>query len=171
MEDGRADELPDLSQGVRLESLAEDALLSGRVGKQKVLLCRDGRQVRAFGGECPHLGGPLDEGLIQDGVVRCPWHHACFDLRTGAAIASPAFDPLTSYSVHIVEGLVKVGERIRPAEAAPPARLGGGDQRPMVIVGGGAAGFAAAQRYGELVGPAKLRSFRSINIIPTTGRF
>jgi nitrite reductase/ring-hydroxylating ferredoxin subunit len=79
---GQDDKLPDLTRGIRLNALASGKHLKGCVGKDKVLLWRDNPNVYAFEAECPHLGGPLDEGLIQDGAIRCPWHHATFDLRT-----------------------------------------------------------------------------------------
>jgi apoptosis-inducing factor 3 len=90
------------------------------------------------------LAAPLDEGLIQDGKIRCPWHHACFDLRTGAAITAPAFDSLTRYDVEIENGHVFVGKAAVSIPATPSAKPSPGKQGPMVIVGGGAAGFAAA---------------------------
>jgi apoptosis-inducing factor 3 len=144
MADGEDDKNPDLTRGVSLNLLASGKLLSGFVGKNKVLLWRDGRDVFAFGAECPHLGGPLDQGLIHDGAIRCPWHHACFNLQTGDAITAPAFDSLTRYGVQIGDGSVFVGGPIAPAQAAHSARPRDGKQGPMVIVGGGAAGFAAA---------------------------
>ncbi len=72
-----------------------------------------------------------------------PWHHACFDLRSGEALSAPAFDPLDRWKVEVEEGRAFVRERSGPAPAAPaptaahPARV--------VVVGGGAAGFAAAE--------------------------
>jgi len=119
-------------------------LLKGCVGNAKVILWRNRDQVHAFGAECPHLGGPLDEGLIQNGEVRCPWHHARFDLRTGAAITAPAFDPLTRYSAQIEDGLVFVGKPVASDQTAYSAKSGHDKFEPMVIIGGGAAGFAAA---------------------------
>jgi nitrite reductase (NADH) small subunit len=40
--------------------------------------------IRALDNECPHRGGPLAEGLIEEGKVVCPWHAWAFDAATGA---------------------------------------------------------------------------------------
>jgi 3-phenylpropionate/trans-cinnamate dioxygenase ferredoxin subunit len=51
---------------------------------------------------CTHDGGPLVEGEIVNGhEVRCPRHGARFDIRTGAALSLPAFEPTTAYEVYI----------------------------------------------------------------------
>src|SRR5438046_6019832 len=52
---------------------------------------------------CPHAGGPLSEGQVKDCKVTCPWHEADFDLKTGAVLSPPAFEPVKSYRV-VVEG-------------------------------------------------------------------
>ena len=51
---------------------------------------------------CTHDGGPLVEGTIVNGCeVKCPRHGARFDIRTGAAISFPAFEPTASYAVRV----------------------------------------------------------------------
>jgi 3-phenylpropionate/trans-cinnamate dioxygenase ferredoxin subunit len=51
---------------------------------------------------CTHDGGPLVEGEIVNGhEVRCPRHGARFDIRTGAALSLPAFEPTIAYDVYI----------------------------------------------------------------------
>ncbi|UVC14266.1 FAD-dependent oxidoreductase [Mesorhizobium onobrychidis] len=137
---------PDLVEGIALSDLPDGAKLLGHCGDEQVLLVRRGAEVFAIGATCTHYGGPLVDGLVVGDTVRCPWHHACFDLRTGEALRAPAFSPLACWSVEQRDDRIFVGEkRKRPA---PKQRDGGSGQVPekIVIVGGGAAGFAAAER-------------------------
>lgn len=56
-----------------------EVVVSGRI----VGLFRSGDEVLAIDGVCPHQGGPLAQGTIEQGCAVCPWHGWCFDLRTG----------------------------------------------------------------------------------------
>lgn len=136
---------PDLVQGIALADLPDGGKLVGRCGDDQVLLVRRGHEVFAVSATCTHYGGPLVDGLVADDAVRCPWHHACFDLRTGEALRAPAFNPLTCWAVEQRDGRVFVGDKLK--RTAPKPRSGGSGQVPekIVIVGGGAAGFAAAE--------------------------
>jgi NADPH-dependent 2,4-dienoyl-CoA reductase/sulfur reductase-like enzyme/nitrite reductase/ring-hydroxylating ferredoxin subunit len=131
---------PDLAQGIPSSALAEGAMLAGHVGDAKVLVVRRGGKVAALAAECTHYHGPLAEGLVVGDTIRCPWHHACFSIATGEALAAPALDPLACYVVSESEGRIVVGAK---KEQPRPAKLGGMGR--IVIVGGGAAGFAAAE--------------------------
>jgi NADPH-dependent 2,4-dienoyl-CoA reductase/sulfur reductase-like enzyme/nitrite reductase/ring-hydroxylating ferredoxin subunit len=110
-----------------------------------VLLARRGDELFAIGSTCSHYGGPLAEGLIVGETVRCPWHHACFSLRTGEALAAPAFNPMPCWRVERRDGKAFVREKVEPTQARKPARAASGKPNRIVIVGGGAAGFAAAE--------------------------
>src|ERR1700758_2029075 len=90
---------PDLTQGVAVETLADGALLAGHVGEDAVVLGRRGDEFFAVAATCTHYGGPLAEGLIVGDTLRCPWHHACFSLRTGEALRAPALSPIACWSV------------------------------------------------------------------------
>ena len=77
---------PDLAQGVASSDFSGETLL-GHVGDQDVLLVRSGPEIFAIDAHCSHYHGSLAEGLVVDESIRCPWHHACFDLRTGGGDA------------------------------------------------------------------------------------
>src|SRR3954454_21949001 len=127
---------PDLAQGVARAEFTGEMLL-GHVGDAEVLLVRSGPDICAIDAHCSHYHGPLAEGLVVGGTVRCPWHHACFDLRTGEAVRAPA---LTALAVWEVE---QEGERIfvrRKRESQKPPRTIVLGLEKIIIVGGGAAG-------------------------------
>src|SRR6185503_16518772 len=104
----------DLTKGISLADVADSGFLLGHVGDEAVLLVRQGAEVFAIGAECTHYHGPLAEGVVADGAVRCPWHHACFDLRTGEALHAPAFSPVACWRVEQKDGIVIVGDKIDP---------------------------------------------------------
>jgi NADPH-dependent 2,4-dienoyl-CoA reductase/sulfur reductase-like enzyme/nitrite reductase/ring-hydroxylating ferredoxin subunit len=138
---------PDLAQGIPLDDLSDGGMLGGHSGEEAVLLARRGDEFFAIGSTCSHYGGPLAEGLIVDDTVRCPWHHARFSLRTGEAIGAPAFNPVACWRVEQRDGKVLVREKIERAdrrESVKPGTASAKSER-VVIVGGGAAGFAAAE--------------------------
>ena len=137
----------DLSKGVALSSFPESGMLTGHVGEDEVLLVRRDGQVFAVSAHCTHYHGPLADGLVVDGTVRCPWHHACFDLSTGEALHAPAFDPLGCWKVEQRDGVVFVGEKL---PAPKPKSQGSKSPGKIVIAGGGAAGFAAAEMLRRL---------------------
>jgi len=132
---------PDLAAGVVAGDVKDGAALAGHAHGKPVLLVRRGAELFAIGATCSHYGGPLAEGLVVDDTVRCPWHHACFSLRTGKALRAPALNPVPCFGVEQREGKVfVVGER--PAGAAPSPVTA---PPSVVIVGAGAAGNAAAE--------------------------
>jgi NADPH-dependent 2,4-dienoyl-CoA reductase/sulfur reductase-like enzyme/nitrite reductase/ring-hydroxylating ferredoxin subunit len=136
---------PDLTAGVAVNDLADGAMILGHIGEEGVLLARRGEEFFAIGAQCTHYSGPLADGLLVDDTVRCPWHHACFSLRTGEALRAPALSPVACWAVEVRGGEVFVQSK-REAPAAKEGPTTGSDQpRNIVIVGGGAAGFAAAQ--------------------------
>ena len=131
---------PDLAQGISLSDLEDGGKLLGHAGGEAVLVVRRGEEIFAIGATCTHYGGPLAEGLVVEDTVRCPWHHACFSLRTGEAVRAPALNPVACYRVERQGDRITVGKKI---EEAPRREASGPD--PVVIVGAGAAGNAAAE--------------------------
>jgi NADPH-dependent 2,4-dienoyl-CoA reductase/sulfur reductase-like enzyme/nitrite reductase/ring-hydroxylating ferredoxin subunit len=133
---------PDLTQGVALSDFV-DGRLVGHVGDEEVLLVQSGAEIFAIGAHCTHYHGPLAEGIVTDGTVRCPWHHACFDLRNGEAVRAPAFSPVDCWTVDQRDNRIFVRKKREPTKLRPLASTNLPSR--IVIVGGGAAGFAAAE--------------------------
>ena len=136
---------PDLSQGISLDQLADGKMLVGHVGGEDVLLVRRGKDIFAVGAHCTHYHGPLVDGLVVGDTVRCPWHHACFDLRTGEALEAPALSPIACWPVEQRDGKIWVSEKREQPQPKPRGKIAGSAPEKIVIVGGGAAGFAAAE--------------------------
>src|SRR5437870_3162173 len=103
---------PDLSKGVPLSSIRDGGSLLGHVGDDAVLLVRHAAEVFAIGAECTHYHGPLAEGVVADRIVRCPWHHACFDIRTGEALHAPALSPVACWKLEQQGGSVIVRDKL-----------------------------------------------------------
>ena len=134
---------PDLAAGMRVTGLPPDAMVHGHVGEDEVVLARAGSEWFAVGARCTHYKGRLDKGLIVGDTIRCPLHHACFSLRTGDALRAPAFDPIPRWRVEVLGEVVFVREKLPPPAAPAPldkAKM----PESIIIIGGGAAGSAAA---------------------------
>src|SRR5215467_15969019 len=138
----------DFGAGVDAKTVRESEPLLGHANGEPVLLVRRGADLLAIGATCTHYGGPLAEGLIDGDEVRCPWHHACFDLRTGEALRSPALSPVARWNVEQRnEKIFITGKRERDplSPTYPVTRDRSAPARAIVIVGAGAAGSAAAE--------------------------
>lgn len=133
---------PDLAKGVSLTAF-EDGKLLGHVGEEDVLLVQAGSEIFAIEPACSHYHGPLAEGLVVGDTIRCPWHHACFSLRTGEATRPPALNALAVWEVTRDRDNIVV-QRKRDAPKPSAAHRSASTPEKFVIVGGGAAGFAAA---------------------------
>ena len=146
MADAQNTAKPDFRSGFPLKRLADGGMVFGHVDGEEAILARRGDAVFAVGAHCTHYHAPLAEGLIDGDTVRCPWHHACFSLRTGEALRGPALDPIACWQVEQVGDTVFVRDKL--PEPGPATRQSSGTSRQgpasVVIVGGGAAGLAAA---------------------------
>lgn len=137
---------PDFGAGIALAELPTSGTLAGRVEGTPVLLSRPGGEWHAVSGTCSHYGAPLAEGLVEGDTVRCPWHHACFSLRTGEALEAPAFAALARWRVEVVGDRLFVRAATDEARAQPVHAPRPGTPKRIVLVGGGAAAFACAER-------------------------
>jgi NADPH-dependent 2,4-dienoyl-CoA reductase/sulfur reductase-like enzyme/nitrite reductase/ring-hydroxylating ferredoxin subunit len=132
----------DFKKGVRATDVADGGSLLGHADGEPVLLARAGAEIFAVGATCTHYSGPLAEGLVVGDKVHCPWHHACFSLRTGEAVQAPALNPVACFQVEQRgDTLYVLGKKPDArAKVAPKSAPGS-----VLIVGGGAAGHAAAE--------------------------
>ncbi|HEY7876576.1 MAG TPA: FAD-dependent oxidoreductase [Gemmatimonadaceae bacterium] len=139
---------PDFTQGVSITDLDDGVMLLGHASGEPVLMVRRGAEVFAIGATCTHYGGPLAEGVLEGDSVHCPWHHACFSVRTGEALRAPALNPVACWPVECRDGKAYVTRKVEREPLAPtpnPSPRSGPSPKSIVIVGGGAAGNAAAE--------------------------
>jgi nitrite reductase/ring-hydroxylating ferredoxin subunit/uncharacterized membrane protein len=94
------------------DELGRDKHRTVRAGGVWVLLRRDqDGSVTAIGARCSHLGGPLGEGPIENGVVTCPWHGSQFRLADGSVCRGPATHPQQVFDVRTEGGRLLVRPR------------------------------------------------------------
>lgn len=78
-----------------------------RVGAYEVAIFHAGGEFYALENNCPHQGGPIAEGWLEDTIVACPWHGWCFDVRTGKMTLGD-FARVPKFAVRIEGGDVYV---------------------------------------------------------------
>src|SRR5213592_1553770 len=132
---------PDFEKGCNIDEVPDGGMLLGHAFDEAILVARRGKEIFGIGATCTHYGGPLAKGLMVDCTVRCPWHHARFDLRTGEAIAAPALNNVACYKIEKRgERFFVIGKIDKNAERRPKS-----SPVSVVIIGAGAAGGAAAE--------------------------
>ena len=99
---------PDLEKGIEASSVGAGKMIAGHAFGKPVLLAHVEPNWFAVGAKCTHYGGPLAEGVLVGETIRCPWHHACFELRNGAASHAPALNDLPCYNVLLENDVVRV---------------------------------------------------------------
>jgi apoptosis-inducing factor 3 len=162
MAEGEGAPKPDFRNGFLVRDLPDGGMVLGQVDAEDVILVRRGGEFFAVGAVCTHYHGPLSDGLVVGDTVRCPWHHACFSLRTGEALRAPALDPISCWRAEKVGDKAFVREKL--AQPAATTAVFSKNSSPncspnsssksssnskalptsVVIVGGGGAGLAAA---------------------------
>jgi nitrite reductase/ring-hydroxylating ferredoxin subunit len=132
---------PELTQGVPFADIPDGGILVGQAAGEPVLLVRRGNDVWAVAAACGHWGAPLADGIVVDSQIRCPWHHAWFDCRTGEAVGPPSPRDITTWEVSRDGDRVRVGAKRKPAA---PRESRGGPASVVMVGAGGAADMAAA---------------------------
>jgi apoptosis-inducing factor 3 len=151
---------PDLTQGIEINGVKPGELIAGHAFGEPVLLAHVAPNWFAVGAKCTHYGADLSEGVLVNETIRCPWHHACFELRNGAASCAPALNDLPSYSVLVENNIVRVTGKRDQARFRTDGAASRGSRAPekvvldenpargprsVFIVGASAAGIACAE--------------------------
>ena len=93
--------MADFMSVAKAAELGPGQMLLVEIGDEEIVVANANGQYYAFSAECPHAGGPLDEGEVEGTVVVCPWHGAEFDINTGEALTPPAQDNIDTYKVRV----------------------------------------------------------------------
>jgi NADPH-dependent 2,4-dienoyl-CoA reductase/sulfur reductase-like enzyme/nitrite reductase/ring-hydroxylating ferredoxin subunit len=145
---------PELTTGVPFADIPDGGMLVGQAAGEPVLLVRRGNDVWAVAAACGHWGAPLADGIVVDCQIRCPWHHAWFDCRTGEAVGPPSPRDIATWEVFRDGNSVRVGAKRKPA--GPRESRGGPSSVVMVGAGGAADAAAATLRREGYRGPITL---------------
>jgi NADPH-dependent 2,4-dienoyl-CoA reductase/sulfur reductase-like enzyme/nitrite reductase/ring-hydroxylating ferredoxin subunit len=143
---------PDLALGYERAALVEGKMVLGHAQGEAVVLAQAGGECFALSARCTHYGGNLAHGMLVGKTIRCPLHHAAFCLRSGKVLAPPALDAVPCWTLEEHGQRIFVIGKAKPLPSPPPSRVESTGpaqspivQGPIVIVGGGAAGLAAAE--------------------------
>jgi len=129
-----------------LSELAQNVPTEVEAGDRKVVLVRQGHTVHALAATCPHRGVPMAKGTVVGDRIVCGVHRAAFALDSGELLSPPACENLARYEVRIEADVVHVTiDESVPEHPVPFMSARGDDPRHMVVVGGGAAGWRAAE--------------------------
>ncbi|MFZ0452784.1 MAG: FAD-dependent oxidoreductase [Ignavibacteriaceae bacterium] len=136
----------------RINDFPKGEMKSVSVGEDKeILILNINDKIYALGAHCTHYGAPLADGVLNDDTIICPWHHACFNVKTGALEEPPASDDLPKFEVLIENDnvLVEIPEEFPSSKTPEMSERDEENNENYLIIGGGAAGYAAAQAMRE----------------------
>lgn len=75
---------------------------------ESIIVANINGQYYAVQDVCSHDGSPLSDGKLEQGELVCPRHGAHFCLKTGEALTPPAYEPINTYPVRVVDNVVQV---------------------------------------------------------------
>jgi nitrite reductase/ring-hydroxylating ferredoxin subunit/uncharacterized membrane protein len=90
------------------DELAEGDLKRVEVGELRIVLARHNGRIYALEERCSHLGGPLADGVLEDGCIQCPWHGSRFALEDGRPVDGPATIPQPCFETRVRNGQIEV---------------------------------------------------------------
>ncbi|XP_041349641.1 apoptosis-inducing factor 3-like [Gigantopelta aegis] len=130
------------------EELKDGEMKEVEVGSRKALLVREGGNYYAVGPKCSHFGAPLASGVLCNGRVRCPWHGACFNIKTGDIEDFPGLDSIPKFDVSVKNGKVFVKDDPTTSgnkRVKPMSKASRDNKQTFVLIGSGAASVTCAQ--------------------------
>ncbi|XP_076107886.1 apoptosis-inducing factor 3-like isoform X2 [Mytilus galloprovincialis] len=132
-----------------VDDLKDGEMREVDVGEGKALLVKENGQFYAIGNKCTHYGAPLAKGALNNGRVRCPWHGACFNVKTGDIEDFPGLDSLPKFDVTVADGKVKVkGDKALLTSSKVQKSMckhSADNQKSVLIIGGGPASVMCAE--------------------------
>jgi len=132
-----------------VDELRDGEMREVAVGDGKVLLVKEAGAFHAIGAKCTHFGAPLSKGAFCNGRVRCPWHGACFNIKTGDIEDFPGLDSIPTFKtsinenkvvIHVHPDAMKSHKRVRSM-----TRRNKASTESIVIIGGGPAALKCAE--------------------------
>ncbi len=78
------------------------------VGGRSIALFKLGEEFFAIDDTCTHEGGPLSDGNINGDEIECPWHGACFNIRSGKVTLDPADEDVSTYDVRLSNDVIEI---------------------------------------------------------------
>ncbi|XP_005056963.1 PREDICTED: apoptosis-inducing factor 3-like [Ficedula albicollis] len=133
----------------REDDVGDGELLEVMVAGYPVLLVRNRKEFRALGSKCPHYGAPLSKGVLRGERLRCPWHGACFNIRTGDIEEYPALDCISCFKVTVEDGKVFITAKKKDLESSlrvkDTSRRCLLNKNTMLLLGGGVAALVCAE--------------------------
>ena len=153
----------------RVDEMQDGDMREVPIGNVKALLVRDQGEFKAIGPKCTHYGAPLVKGSLRNGIVRCPWHGACFNIDTGDIEDFPGLDCLPKHEIFIQDGDKVVIKAARSALKShkrykPTVQCQNENGPHILIIGGGPTSVSCAETLRQ-------KSFTGSVTIVTMERF
>jgi NAD(P)H-dependent nitrite reductase small subunit len=92
----------------KVSAIPDQSAICVEVEDQRIALFNFGGQFYAIDDTCPHRGGPLSEGSITGEEVRCPWHGAQFNIKSGEVTSPPSPTGVTKYNVRVSGDAIEI---------------------------------------------------------------
>lgn len=101
--------MPDFVDAIPADEIVPETAAVVEVDGREICIVHTGGQFYAMQNECTHAAFPMGEGdVVGEGVLECPGHGSTFNVASGDVLGGPAEDPLETFEVEVVDGVVRV---------------------------------------------------------------